>query len=57
VLEAFGKHQIQLIEDITDFVKEQKLNVDNNKLGSLVVPIETVYMLNDESLRKQIGTN
>lgn len=57
VLEEFGKQQIQLIEDITDFVKEQKLNVDSNKLDRLLVPIETVYKLNDEGLRKQIGTN
>ena len=55
VLETFGKHQIKLIEDITEFVKEQKLNVDKNTLDKLLVPKETVYALTDESLRNRIG--
>lgn len=57
ILEAFGKQQIKLIEDITDFVKEQKFHVDNRELDKLSVPIETIYQLADESLRKRIGVD
>ncbi|HET6994093.1 MAG TPA: DUF4291 domain-containing protein [Chitinophagaceae bacterium] len=57
VLETFGKHQIKMIEDISEFVKEQKVHVDNGKLDKLVVPIETVYSLADEDLRKRIGVD
>jgi len=57
VLETFGKHQIKMIEDITEFVKEQKLHIDNGELNKLLVPVETVYTLSDESLQKQIGAD
>jgi hypothetical protein len=46
-----------LIEDITGFVKEQKLHIDNRELDKLFVPIETVYQLTDEDLRKRIGVD
>jgi hypothetical protein len=57
VLEVFGRRQIKQIEDITDFVKEQKNHVDNHELDKLSVPIETVYHLADEDLRKRIGVD
>jgi hypothetical protein len=57
VLERFGRQQIKLIEDITGFVKEQKVHVDNGKLEKLSVPIETVYQLTDEDLQKRIGVD
>jgi hypothetical protein len=57
VLEVFGRQQIKLIEDITGFVKEQKVHVDNGKLEKLSVPIETVYQLTDEDLQKRIGVD
>ena len=57
VLETFGKQQIKLIEDITEFVKEQKVHVDNRELDKLIVPIETVYQLKDEGLRRRIGVD
>lgn len=55
VLEEFGKQSIKRIEDITDFVREQKVHVDNKNLDKLVVPFETVYEVSDPGLRKQIG--
>lgn len=55
VLEAFGKQQIKQIEDITEFVIEQKLHVDNGELNKLIVPTETIYKLTDDDLGKQIG--
>jgi len=56
-LERFGKQQITAIEDITEFVKEQKIHVDNKKLDQLLVPAETVYKLKDQSLAKRIGAD
>lgn len=42
-LEQFGKTSIQLIEDITPFVKEQKRVLDEHGISGLVVPLETIY--------------
>lgn len=55
VLEKFGKQQIQLIEDVTEFVKEQKILVDKKALDKLLVPLETVYQPADEKLSERIG--
>jgi hypothetical protein len=55
VLEHFGKQQIISIEDITGFVKEQKVHVDKNELDKLLIPIETLYKPDDEILCKRIG--
>jgi len=49
-LEDFGKHKITLIEDITDFVKEQKLRVDKQQLDQLVIPVERVWTLQDNTI-------
>lgn len=43
ILEKFGKHQIQGIEDITDFVKEQKQILNNKQLDKLQIPVETIF--------------
>ncbi len=56
VLESFGKKQIKQIEDITEFVKDQKLNIDKGSPYELLVPIETIYNLSNLSLSKKIGT-
>lgn len=55
LLEKFGKQFVKKIEDITDFVKDQKIHVDSKELGKLLVPLETVYELLDENLHRQIG--
>jgi hypothetical protein len=55
ILEMFGKQQIKAIEDITEFVKEQKVHIDKKELNQLLVPVETVYTLKNESLGKRIG--
>ena len=54
VLEKFGKHQVKLIEDITDFVKEQKVLVDNGDLEKLLIPVETIYHPADGSLFQKL---
>lgn len=55
ILENFGKKQIIRIEDITDFVKQQKSLLDNGRLDELQVPVERVYRTADEALNKQVG--
>jgi hypothetical protein len=55
VLETFGKQQIKLIEDITDFVMRQKQHLDNNQLDKLTVPVETVFRTTNSELNKKLG--
>lgn len=55
VLEHFGKRYVQRIEDVTAFVTQQKNNLDSGGLQQLVVPVETVYSVADDVLRKQLG--
>jgi hypothetical protein len=54
-LEQFGKHQVTRIEDITDFVQQQKILVDNRQLEQLQVPQERVYAVADTVLAQKIG--
>ena len=54
-LRKFAQTQIDLIEDITEFVKEQKKHLDEGMTDLLVVPIETVWDLENEQLKKRIG--
>ncbi len=54
-LELFGKQQVTRIEDITDFVKQQKLHVDNRQLDQLHVPQERVYTVTNATLAQRIG--
>ncbi|MEO3402780.1 DUF4291 domain-containing protein [Mucilaginibacter sp. CAU 1740] len=55
VLKNFGKKQIRKIEDVTEFVKEQKQLLDAGKLNELQVPVERVYRIGNEGLNKRIG--
>ncbi len=55
VLEKFGRHQIKKIEDITDFVREQKKFLDSGRLDELLVPIETVFRMADNKQNERIG--
>lgn len=55
VLEKFGRQHIKKIEDITDFVKQQKQFLDSNQLDKLSVPIETVYKMADDKQNDRIG--
>jgi hypothetical protein len=55
VLKNFGKNQIRKIEDVTEFVKEQKQQLDAGKLNELQVPVERVYLTGNEGLNKRIG--
>lgn len=55
VLEEFGQQQITLIEDVTDFVQQQKHHVDNRQLAQLLVPVERVYSMADQALAQRLG--
>jgi hypothetical protein len=57
VLERFGKEQVRRIEDITDFVKEQKRHVDRRRLDLLEVPVERVLELGNVELKKRVGVD
>ena len=54
-MEKFGRQHIKKIEDITDFVKQQKQFLDSNQLDKLSVPIETVYKMADDKQNDRIG--
>jgi hypothetical protein len=53
-LEHFVHHQINCIEDITDFVHDQKEYVKNNTLDQLCIPVEEVWHVQNEILTKRI---
>ena len=49
-LKEFGQKMILSIEDITPFVKKQKLYVDLNDLNNLELPREEIYEANKEKI-------
>lgn len=57
ILEKFGNRDIDLIEDITAFVREQKRLLDTNQLEKLTIPLERVWELKDVVLKKRIGVD
>jgi len=56
-LETFGKDQVLQIEDITSFVAEQRNHVLAKDLYQLQVPVERVYTLSSEEIRKSVGAD
>lgn len=56
-LENFGKKQIVKIEDITDFVIEQRVFVKENRIEDLFVPNETIFEINNSDICFRIGIN
>ncbi|KAI1700746.1 hypothetical protein Ddc_17963 [Ditylenchus destructor] len=54
-LKDFATNWIEKIEDVTEFVKDQKIFVDSNELDKLLVPVETVFMPSDEQICERIG--
>jgi len=53
-IKSFAKDDILLIEDISEFVKEQYEFVRNKKLENLVVPTERPFLFKDEELNKKL---
>lgn len=54
VLESFISQYIVSICDVTPFVKEQRLNVNAERINELKVPAEYVYTIEDEFLKQHI---
>ena len=54
-LKAFKGEGIIEIQDISEFVKEQRENVKDNKLADLLTPDETIYVPTDSKIRDNIG--
>ena len=57
VLEKFGQQQVFLIEDVTDFVRQQYQYVEQKQLQNLLIPVERVYTLADATLAQRIGVD
>lgn len=55
VLEKFGRHQIRLIEDVTDFVREQQQHVASRQFAQLLVPQERLYRPSSAALVQRLG--
>lgn len=55
MLETFGREMVQRIENITPFVKEQKIWVDAHQPDRLQVPVETSYITGNDILNKKLG--
>lgn len=53
-IKSFAKEDIVLIEDISEFVKEQYHFVQDGQLEKLVVPAEKPLVFKDEELNKKI---
>lgn len=54
-LQIFGNEMIQKVENITDFVREQKSYLDQHQIDKLSVPIESIYRPNNPLLFKKLG--
>lgn len=54
---SFSKKDIILIEDISDFVKEQHQFVLNNDLENLMIPEEKPLLFDDENLNEKLRLN
>jgi hypothetical protein len=55
LLERFGKEMISEIIDLTEFVKQQKENIDSKNIRNLQVPKEWVYKPKNDEIKRQIG--
>lgn len=53
-IKSFAKEDIVLIEDISEFVKEQYVFVQNKELEKLMVPAEKPFLFKDEELNKKL---
>lgn len=52
-LQTFAKDKIKLIEDISDFVEQQREFVEKKQLDKLLIPYETVFKPSDEKSGKK----
>lgn len=53
-IRSFAKEDILLIEDISQFVKEQYKFIQNRQLENLTVPAEKPFVFSDKALNKKL---
>ncbi len=53
-IRSFAKDDILLIEDISQFVKEQHEVVQNKQLENLITPAERPFLFKDEAMNKKM---
>ncbi len=53
--EKYAKEWIVDVEDVTEFVHQQKRELDANGIENLVVPKEEIYTLNKPELAQRLG--
>jgi len=56
-LEAYGKCEAIEIIDVSDFVAEQRTNMSGWQTGTLMTPVERVYVPDDQRIAQQMGLN
>ncbi len=56
-IRSFAQNDIYLIENISDFVKEQHQFILNGDLENLILPQEKPFLFNDENLNKKLKLN
>ncbi|MFZ0544009.1 MAG: DUF4291 domain-containing protein [Candidatus Promineifilaceae bacterium] len=54
-LEGFKGDGIVSIEDVSDFVAEQRSNANNGRYANLLTPAEAVYPVTDSAIRGRLG--
>lgn len=54
-LEAYGKREAVEIIDMSSFVAQQRTNIASWKTGSLMTPVEHVYVPDDQSVAERVG--
>lgn len=54
ILETFGKDMVKKIIDVTSFVREQKTKITQQNIEELLIPQETIYVLENKELTKKI---
>jgi hypothetical protein len=55
VLEAFGKHELLEVIDMTEFVAEQRPHVASAGFADLRTPVEQEYTPSDPAVGKRLG--
>ena len=54
LLKEFATNQIEFIEDITQFVKRQRLYLNKGEIGNIQIPIETELLIGDVEIKNKL---
>ena len=54
LLKEFGTNKVNFIEDITHFVKRQRLYLNKGEIGNLQIPIETELRIGDIEIKNKL---